>query len=134
MDLTAAADGKATLFKRNNSGISKANVVQKSGGKEQFLIVLEPTVCTDNSAKIVCAVAVRQQVLLMSFASKDFGIFCHHTVGRSKIRKIEINRLQQTEFLSNGIQGFSSSQKRHVAQEKKPLCRRECAVVLLAPF
>ena len=33
VNLTTAADGKATCFKRNSPGIGKADVVENSGGK-----------------------------------------------------------------------------------------------------
>src|SRR5271168_1834146 len=87
VNLMTAADGKATCFKRNSSGIGKADVVQDSGGKVQFLIILELAIRSENGAKVVCAVAVRQQVLRMSFTREHFSVFCHPTVRRSKIGK-----------------------------------------------
>src|ERR1700722_17038057 len=70
----------------------------------------------------------------MSFTRKHFGVPSHLSIWRSKIREIEINRLQETESVSKSIQGFSSRQEGHVAQKMEPLNRSKHTVVLLAPF
>src|SRR5712675_1547068 len=134
VNLTTAADGKATGRKRNSPGIGKADVVENGGGEVQFFVVFEPAIRSENGAKVVCAVTVRQQVLRMRFTRKHFRVSCHPRVWRSKIGKIEIDGLQETEFFPNSIGRFSSSQESHVTQKVKPLRRCERAVVFLAPF
>src|SRR5271167_7812 len=87
VNLTTAADRKATGRKRNSPGIGKADVVENGGGEVQFFVVLEPAIRSKNGAEVVCAVTVRQQVLRMRFTRKHFRVFCHPRVRRSKIGK-----------------------------------------------